>query len=218
LHYAIILIDVNDIVLGGRPASLSHEMGADIVSWILNRAAEECRRSMKGQEPANSREPAKGREPAIPLEHWIGYRFGLIAARLGNYVAQMYASRHDLPMPAWRGLAVIARYQPLTAKELAMLTSTDAFRVTRAIELLVRRGLIRRDVDKEDRRRASLSLTAEGRRIYKDIEKFTIRVERELTAGLDHNDLGMLRQTLDKLDRQLDDNIRARAWETFLKD
>src|ERR1700722_1315751 len=133
--------------------------------------------------PTDSRSPTeahrrsmKSKEPAIPLEHWIGYRFGLIAARLGEYVAQMYASRYDLTMPAWRSLAVIARYQPLTAKELATLTSSDAFKVARAIELLVRRGLIRRDIDKSDRRRASLRLTAEGRKVYKDIEKFAVRV------------------------------------------
>jgi DNA-binding MarR family transcriptional regulator len=159
----------------------------------------------------------KSNEVTIPLEHWIGYRFGLVAARLGNYVAQMYASRHDLTIPAWRSLAVIARYQPLTAKQLATLTSSDAFKVARAIELLVRRGLIRRDVDKEDRRRASLNLTAEGRKIYKDIEKFTIRIERELIACLDESEVMILRRSLDKLDRQLESRIRANDWETFLK-
>ena len=159
----------------------------------------------------------KRKEPAIPLEHWIGYRFSLIAARLGNYVAQMYTSRHDLTMPAWRSLAVIARYQPLTATQLAKLTSSDAFKVARAIELLVRRGLIRRDVNKEDRRRASLSLTTEGRRVYKDIEKFSIRVERELIAGLEGCEHTMLLQSLDKLDRQLESRVRANDWEKFLK-
>lgn len=152
----------------------------------------------------------------MPLEHWIGYRFSRISARLGNYVAQMYADRHDLTMPAWRSLAVIARYQPLTAKELATLTSSDAFKVARAIELLVRRGLIRRDVDKEDRRRASLRLTTEGRKIYKDIERFSVRVERELIADLDERDLTSLRQILDNLDRQLEVQIRTRHWEEFL--
>jgi len=160
----------------------------------------------------------KSKQPVIPLEHWIGYRFSLIAARLGNYVAQMYVSRHDLTMPAWRSLAVIARYQPLTAKQLATLTSSDAFKVARAIELLVRRGLIRRDVDKEDRRRASLSLTAEGRKVYKDIEKFTIRIERELTARLDQRELATLREILGKLDQQLESRIRGRSWEHFIKD
>lgn len=159
----------------------------------------------------------KSKEATIPLEQWIGYRFGLVAARLGNYVAQMYASRHDLTIPAWRSLAVIARYQPLTAKRLATLTSSDAFKVARAIELLVRRGLIRRDVDKEDRRRASLSLTAEGRKVYKDIEKFTVRVERELIAGLDESERTTLRRSLDKLDHQLESRIRANDWEKFLR-
>lgn len=153
---------------------------------------------------------------SLPLEHWIGYRFSLISARLGNYVAQMYASRHDLTMPAWRSLAVIARYQPLTAKQLAMLTSSDAFKVARAIELLVRRGLIRRDVDKTDRRRASLRLTAQGRKIYRDIERFVVRIERELAATLDASELATLRQCLDKIDQQLDVKVRAFDWEKFL--
>ena len=154
---------------------------------------------------------------SLPLEHWIGYRFSLISARLGNYVAQMYASRHDLTMPAWRSLAVIARYQPLTAKQLAMLTSSDAFKVARAIELLVRRGLIRRDVDKADRRRASLRLTAQGRKIYNDIEKFVVRIERELTATLDARELSTMRQCLDKIDQQMETKVRALDWEKFLK-
>jgi DNA-binding MarR family transcriptional regulator len=154
---------------------------------------------------------------AIPLEDWIGYRFSLIAARQGNFISQMYASRHNLTIPAWRSLAVIARYQPLTATQLANLTSSDAFKVTRAIELLVRRGLIRRDVDKNDRRRASLSLTTEGRKVYKDIEKFVIRVERELTAGLAADELATLRQCLDKLEHRLESHIRVHSWESFLK-
>lgn len=160
--------------------------------------------------------PLTKKTASIPLENWIGYRFGLVATRLGNFVAPMYASRHNLSQPAWRCLAVIARYQPLTAKQLASLTSSDAFKIARAIDLLVRRGLIRRDADKIDRRRASLSLTAEGRKIYRDIDKFMVRVERELTATLDPGELSTLRQSLDKLDRQLEDRIRARDWEQFL--
>ena len=191
---------MNDVRL-----ALSHQTGIAIVSGPTLRKTEDHRRSMKSK------------EATIPLEQWIGYRFGLVAARLGNYVAQMYASRHDLTIPAWRSLAVIARYQPLTAKRLATLTSSDAFKVARAIELLVRRGLIRRDVDKEDRRRASLSLTAEGRKVYKDIEKFTVRVERELIAGLDESERTTLRRSLDKLDHQLESRIRANDWEKFLR-
>jgi DNA-binding MarR family transcriptional regulator len=152
----------------------------------------------------------------IPLEDWIGYRFSLISARLGEFVARMYGSRYDLTQPGWRSLAVIARYQPLTAKQLGTLTSSDAFKVARAIELLVRRGLIHRDVDKVDRRRANLRLTVEGRKIYKDIETFSVRVEAELTAGLSPDERKSLAKTLDKLDHELETRIRAREWESFL--
>lgn len=159
----------------------------------------------------------KSKDTTIPLEHWIGYRFGLVAARMGNYVAQMYTSQYELTIPAWRSLAVIARYQPLTATRLATLTSSDASKVARAIELLVRRGLIHRDVDKEDRRRASLSLTAEGRKIYKNIEKFSVSIERELISALDEQELATIHRSLDKLDRQLESRIRNQDWKVFLK-
>jgi len=159
----------------------------------------------------------KSKDTTIPLEHWIGYRFGLVAARMGNYVAQMYTSQYELTIPAWRSLAVIARYQPLTATQLATLTSSDASKVARAIELLVRRGLIHRDVDKEDRRRASLRLTAEGRKIYKNIEKFSVCIERELISALDEQELATIHRSLDKLDRQLESRIRNQDWKVFLK-
>jgi DNA-binding MarR family transcriptional regulator len=154
---------------------------------------------------------------AIPLENWIGYRFSIVSVRLGEFVAQMYASRHDLSIPAWRSLAVIARYQPLTAKQLGMLTSSDAFKVARAIELLVRRGLIHRDVDKADRRRANLRLTADGRKIYNDIEKFVVKIESRLTATLSETERRTLGKVLDKLDHQLETQIRTSDWKDFLK-
>lgn len=160
----------------------------------------------------------KNTKATIPLENWIGYRFSRIASRLGNYLVPMYATRHDLTMPAWRSLAVIARHQPLTATQLGALTSSDAFKVTRAIELLVRRGLIRRDVDKTDRRRASLRLTTEGRKVYKDIEKFVVRIEIELTSVFDASEIATLRQSLDKLEGQLESRIRINDWKKFLKD
>jgi DNA-binding MarR family transcriptional regulator len=187
---------------GGYPISLSLEPRAAIQPDKYQ--LEDCPQSMKSK------------RDSIPLEHWIGYRFSRIASRIGNFVAPMYESRHDLTMPAWRSLAVIARYQPLTAKQLAALTSSDAFKVARAIELLARRGLISRDVDGEDRRRVQLSLTAKGRAIYDDVEKFTIRVEKEITAGLSSDELKVLRRVLDTIDNRLEENVRSKEWHAFL--
>ena len=87
-----------------------------------------------------------------PLEKWLPYRFALISARLGVFAAPLFRDRYDLPQAVGRTLAVIARYQPLSASELASHTSYDAFKVARSIDMLLRRTLIRRDAAPKDRR------------------------------------------------------------------
>jgi len=139
----------------------------------------------------------------FPLESWISYRFGLVAARMGKVMAARYVAPHDLPMPAWRALAVIARFGPISAGELGAQTSSDAFRVVRAIDLLVQRGLITRDADPADRRRARLELTADGRALYREIEKGALANENFLRAALTPEDLASLDRILAVLENQV---------------
>jgi hypothetical protein len=67
-------------------------------------------------------------------------------------------------------------------------------------------------------RRASLRLTAAGRRVcrYRDIRG---GIERELSAaGFDARELATFRQCLDKLELQLEKRIRAYNWDKVLND
>lgn len=137
------------------------------------------------------------------LEHWISYRFGLIASRIGTVMAARYVAAHDLPMPAWRSLAVIARFGPLSAGELGERTSSDPFRVVRAIDLLVKRGLITRTPDPSDRRRARLELTSAGRALYEEIEQGAIANEKFVRAGLTAQEIRLLESMLDRIDAQV---------------
>ncbi len=137
------------------------------------------------------------------LEHWISYRFGLIASRIGAVMSARYVAPHDLPMPAWRSLAVIARFGPLSAGELGERTSSDPFRVVRAIDLLVKRGLITRAPDPSDRRRARLELTGEGRALYEEIERGAIANEKFIRAGLTAQEVRLLESMLDRIDAQV---------------
>jgi len=142
-------------------------------------------------------------EKKIPLEHWLSYRFGLVAARVGAVMAERYVAPHDLPMPAWRSLAVIARYGPISAGELGAKTSSDPYRVVRAIDLLVKRGFITRELDPGDRRRARLELTAEGRAVYEEIERGAMANESFMRAGLTAQELRALESMLNRIDAQV---------------
>jgi DNA-binding MarR family transcriptional regulator len=139
----------------------------------------------------------------LPLESWISYRFGLVATRMGKVMDERYVTPHDLPMAAWRSLAVIARFGPMSAGDLGSKTSSDPFRVVRAIDLLVQRGLITREPDPSDRRRARLEVTAEGRALYREIEKGAIANETFLRSALSDEDIASLERILGIIEGQV---------------
>ena len=62
-------------------------------------------------------------------------------------------------------LRVLRRYPHLTAGQLAAMLHVHASTLTGVLVRMKRRGLILRSIDKEDRRRCRLTLTALGRRI-----------------------------------------------------
>lgn len=158
----------------------------------------------------------KSQQRIAPLEKWLPYRFGLISARIGAFAAPMFKTRYDLPQAAGRMLAVIARYQPLSATELAQHTSADAFKTARTLDLLLKRGLIRREVDSTDRRKARLQLSPKGRSVYRDYEKFARRVEHLWLSVLSETELEVLYTVLDKVDSKVATLGGPNAWQAFV--
>jgi DNA-binding MarR family transcriptional regulator len=158
-----------------------------------------------------------GKKKNLLLEQWISYRFGMVTSRVGAVLASTYATRHELTMPAWRSLAVIARHGPLSAGELGEKTSSDPYRVVRAIDLLVKRGLITRNLDPADRRRAYLELTAAGRKTYEEIEKSAVAVEGFLREGLTAQEVQDLLRILTKIDAQVE-AMAAAQWDLSVPD
>jgi len=81
-------------------------------------------------------------------------------------------------------MAVIGRFEPVSAKQVAARTSTDAFFVARAIEKLVELGYVKKGVDLEDKRRLRLSLTSSGMKVHRQVEDMVNQVEADLLAGV----------------------------------
>lgn len=118
----------------------------------------------------------------------------MISARVARFLSPMWESRYGLSVDTWRILAVINRYGPVSAKEVAARISNDAFHVSRAIDRLVRLDLISRNVDAEDRRRASLEVTKGGRAVCREIEAVLSSVERELLGGTSRSEITRFRR------------------------
>ncbi len=147
----------------------------------------------------------------IALEERFTYRFAVIASRMGSALAPSH-ERYGLSVAAWRVRAVIGRYEPLSAKELARRTSTDPFRVTRALTLLDEKGFVSRQADPQDRRRVSLRLTAPGRKVHDEIAMALSAMEHSVLQALGTREQALLFRLIDKLDRRIGTCLDDGAW------
>jgi len=74
-----------------------------------------------------------------------------------------------LTVPQFRVLAAISRGL-CSNKELGDLLGVSEAAVSRMLDFLVNEGLVKKAVNKNDRRQTSLSLTAEGQKLHKIIK------------------------------------------------
>jgi DNA-binding MarR family transcriptional regulator len=111
-----------------------------------------------------------------------------VASRITRHLAPRWKSDFGLTVTSWRVMAVIGRYEPLSAMEVAERTSTDAFFVGRAIDKLVEQGYLKKGVDPEDRRR------------LRQVEDMINLVEADLLAGIPADDLSTFFATMSLLE------------------
>jgi DNA-binding MarR family transcriptional regulator len=97
-------------------------------------------------------------------------------------------------------MAVLGRFGPMTANSVVERTAMDKVRVSRAVARLLARNRVSRRTDPDDRRRAILDLTPEGRLIYGKVVPMVLAVESELLCDLDPAERAVLETVVRKLE------------------
>ena len=121
----------------------------------------------------------------LQLDRFLPYRLSVLANTVSAAIANVYAERHDLSIPEWRVIAVLAQEPGLSAAEVAARTAMDKVAVSRAVARLLKSRRLRRGATSADRRRLSLELTAAGRDVYNRIVPWARDYERRLLEALD---------------------------------
>jgi len=106
---------------------------------------------------------------------------------------------HRLTLNEWRVMLVLASRPGSAAQDIVGHTGLDKMTVSRALAGLQRRGRLVRREDPRDKRRALLTLSAAGRRVYEQIGAGGKEREQQLFAGLSPDDRARLGRTLDTL-------------------
>jgi MarR family transcriptional regulator, lower aerobic nicotinate degradation pathway regulator len=130
---------------------------------------------------------AEGAE-AYVLDEQVGFVLRQVQQRHATLFSATLGS--DLTPTQWAVLAKLAEVGEISQNLLGRHTAMDNVTIKGVVERLVKRGLIKANRDAGDRRRFSISLSEEGRRIYAERVALAIAVSREtlepLTAGEKH--------------------------------
>ncbi|WP_257387778.1 MarR family winged helix-turn-helix transcriptional regulator [Tahibacter caeni] len=135
----------------------------------------------------------------LELEKFLPYQLSVLSNTVSQAIAREYADRFQLSITQWRVVAVLGRYDGLSAREVAERTAMDKVAVSRAVAELMKDGRVRRATADHDKRQSVLSLTAKGRKVHAEVAPLALEHERRLLAHLDADEQHWLGQIIDKL-------------------
>lgn len=100
----------------------------------------------------------------------------------------------------WRVLRVLSERGPLNASQLADQACLLQPSLTRIVQAMLEKGLVTRVTHRQDRRRLTVSITAEGQQIIENNLEQAVAISERFVEVLGHAELESLLDSLQKLD------------------
>lgn len=107
----------------------------------------------------------------MKLDEYWPYQVTVLADLVSKHTTSVLKRHGDLNLSQWRVLAAVAEKQGRTAAEVVTVTPMDKGIVSRATSSLVDQGVLKKQNDKDDKRRARLFTTALGQETYQAIRR-----------------------------------------------
>ena len=143
----------------------------------------------------------KNRKP-LKLEYFLPFRLSLLSNTVSANIAATYQDKFAISMSEWRIMAILAEYPDLSADEVCQRTQIEKSVVSRAVARLLKRHMIIRQIDDDDRRRSILRLSETGLSIYNEVMPIAEDFEKKLIAKLSKQERLTLLSLLDKLQKE----------------
>lgn len=147
----------------------------------------------------------------IGLNFFVPYLLNRIAATWSADLSEDLR-RHDLTTPQMRVLAVLSINTGLTINELSELTVTEQSTMSRTLDSLEDRGLVRRRPRDSDLRVREVDVTGAGRKLFADFWPVMFRHYDEMFKDIGEDEFSALVATLQKVLR----NIRRNQSEPLV--
>jgi MarR family transcriptional regulator, temperature-dependent positive regulator of motility len=115
---------------------------------------------------------------------WFAARFNYLGLRYNQPLYGWVLERFGLARIEFVVIYSLALQDEITASEIASSTAFPKNTLSRAVNRLIKVGLIRRRTDSVDRRQQFLSLSASGQRIFDEALPRFVALEEEMLAPL----------------------------------
>jgi DNA-binding MarR family transcriptional regulator len=135
----------------------------------------------------------------LTLERFLPYRLSVLSNRVSAGVAASYRDRFALSVTEWRIMAVLGEFPGLSGEEVSNKTQIEKSILSRAVQKLLKRNLIKRSVDKHDRRRHVLNLSALGQEIYNQIVPLSLDYQEKLLSCLNDAEQERFSRYIDRM-------------------
>jgi DNA-binding MarR family transcriptional regulator len=151
--------------------------------------------------------PAKNAKSSgrLDLFKFVPFRLNRLAAEVSNALSGEYQVRYGLDIPEWRVLATLGfRNDACSAQYIAHCTRTHKSTISRAVTTLMKRQMIERVENADDRREFRLRMTAKGKALYEELIPNLLRREQEILSCLSAQERKNLAALFGKIEASLD--------------
>jgi DNA-binding MarR family transcriptional regulator len=133
------------------------------------------------------------------LEQFLTYRLHVLKKLAERGISERYQDRLGVTLPEARVIASVGSFGPFSIMELARHANLDKSQASRAAEALIKQGLVKREASADDGRVVLVSLTPEGRALYRKVMPIARKWNGDLFDCLDEQEKLAFSLALDKI-------------------
>jgi DNA-binding MarR family transcriptional regulator len=114
-------------------------------------------------------------------------------------ISERYQEKLGVTLPEARVIASVGSFGPFSIMELARHANLDKSQASRAAEALIQQGLVQRQQSADDGRVVLVSLTAEGRALFRKVMPIARKWNGDLFDCLNEQEKAAFGEALDKI-------------------
>ncbi|MCJ8300044.1 MAG: MarR family transcriptional regulator [Pseudomonadales bacterium] len=135
----------------------------------------------------------------LTLERFLPYQLSVSSNKISGFFADIYQDKFALSITQWRIMAILGEYPDSSADEVSNKTQIEKSILSRAINKLLQRHLIKRVFSESDKRRSMLSLTDTGMAVYNEVVPLSYQYEQQLLDCFNPEERQQFNLLLEKL-------------------